>query len=74
MKITTELLRETAAYIQNFCNTYFTEKYFFHNYNRTISIVRNCDALANGADAGGQESKLAHLASLFLEIGYELII
>ncbi len=70
MKITTELLRETAAYIQTFYNTHYNEQYCFHNYNRTISIVRACDALANDADAGGQESKLAHLASWFLEIGY----
>ena len=70
MKITTELVRETAAYIQNYYASNSKEQHCFHNYNRTISIVRTCDALASTMDAGGQENKLALLASWFLEVGY----
>ncbi len=70
MKLTTELLRETALYIQEYYNTNFTEQYCFHHYNRTMNIVRHCDALATRMDLGKQDSKLVHLAAWFLEAGY----
>ncbi len=70
MKLTTELLRETALYIQEYYNSNFTEQYCFHNYNRTMNIVRHCDALASRMELGKQESKLVHLAAWFLETGY----
>ena len=70
MKITTELLRGTALYVKDYYNNHFTEQYYFHNYNRTMNIVRNCDALAVSMDLGKQELKLAHLAAWFLELGY----
>ena len=70
MKITTELLRGTALYVKEYYNNHFTEQYYFHNYNRTMNIVRNCDALAVSMDLGKQELKLAHLAAWFLELGY----
>ena len=70
MKLTTELLRETALYIQDYYNSNFNEQYCFHQYNRTINIVRHCDALASSMDLGKQESKLVHLAAWFLETGY----
>ncbi|MGZ8558079.1 MAG: Pycsar system effector family protein [Chitinophagaceae bacterium] len=70
MKISTELLRDTALYVKDYYNNHFTEQYYFHNYNRTMNIVRNCDALAVSMDLGKQELKLAHLAAWFLELGY----
>jgi Family of unknown function (DUF5706) len=70
MKITTELLRDTALYIKDYYTNHFTEQFYFHHYNRTVSVVRNCDALAVNMDLGKQESKLAHLATWFLELGY----
>ena len=70
MKLTTELLRETALYIQDYYNSNFNDQYCFHQYNRTINIVRHCDALASRMDLGKQESKLVHLAAWFLETGY----
>ena len=70
MKLTTELLRDTALYIKDYYTNHFTEQFYFHHYNRTVSIVRNCDALAVNMDLGKQESKLAHLAAWFLELGY----
>jgi len=70
MKLTTELLRDTALYIKDYYNTHFTEQYYFHHYSRTMNIVRNCDALAVSMNLGKQELKLAHLAAWFLELGY----
>ena len=70
MKLTTELLRDTALYVKDYYNHHFTEPYYFHNYNRTMNIVRNCDALAVSMNLGKQDLKLAHLAAWFLELGY----
>jgi predicted metal-dependent HD superfamily phosphohydrolase len=70
MKLTTELLRDTALYVKDYYTNHFTEQFYFHNYHRTMSIVRNCDALAVNMDMGKQESKIAHLAAWFLELGY----
>jgi len=70
MKLTTELLRDTALYIKDYYAGHFTEQYYFHHYNRTMNIVRNCDALAVNMKLGKQELKLAHLAAWFLELGY----
>lgn len=70
MKLTTELLRDTALYIKDYYTNHFTEQFYFHHYSRTVSIVRNCDALAVHMTMGKQELKLAHLAAWFLELGY----
>jgi len=72
MKLTTELLRGTALYVKDYYTNHYTEQYYFHHYTRTMNIVRNCDALAVSMDLGKQESKLAHLAAWFLELGYNL--
>ena len=70
MKLTTELLRDTALYVKDYYDGHFSEQYYFHHYNRTMNIVRNCDALAVNMNLGRQELKLAHLAAWFLELGY----
>jgi len=70
MKLTTELLRDTALYVRDYYAAHFNDQYSFHNYNRTISIVRNCDALGVSMNLGGQELKLAHLAAWFTELGF----
>jgi len=72
MKLTTELLRDTALYVKDYYSDYFNEHYSFHNYNRTINIVRHCNALAVSMNLGKQELKVAHLAAWFLELGYSL--
>ncbi len=70
MKLTTELLRETALYVRDYYAAHFNDQYTFHNYNRTVNIVRNCDALGVSMNLGGQELKLAHLAAWFSELGF----
>ncbi len=69
MKLTTELLRETALYVRDYYSRHFSEHHYFHNYNRTMNIVRNSDALAVNMNLGKQELKMAHLAAWFLELG-----
>jgi len=70
MKLTTELLRDTALYVRDYYAAHFNDQYSFHNYSRTVSIVRNCDALGVSMNLGGQELKLAHLAAWFTELGF----
>jgi len=70
MKITTELLRDTALYVRDYYAAHVNDQYSFHNYNRTVNIVRNCDALGVTMNLGGQELKLAHLAAWFTELGF----
>ena len=70
MKLTTELLRETALYVQEYNNNHFSEQYSFHNYNRTVNIVRNCDALGVRMNLDKQNLKILHLTGWFLELGY----
>ena len=72
MKLTTELLRDTALYVKDYYSDYFNEHYYFHNYNRTINIVRHCNALAVSMNLGKQELKVTHLAAWFLELGYSV--
>ena len=70
MKLTTELLRDTALYVRDYYANHFNENYTFHHFNRAVNIVRNCDALAVSMNLGKQELKIAHLAAWFLELGY----
>jgi hypothetical protein len=70
MKLTTDLLRETALYIKDYYHSHFDERYSFHNYDRTVNIVRNCDALAVRMNLDSQSLKINHLAAWFLELGY----
>jgi len=70
MKLTTELLRDTALYVRDYYAAHFNDQYTFHNYTRTVNIVRNCDALGVSMNLGGQELKLAHLAAWFSELGF----
>ncbi len=70
MKLTTDLLRETALYVNDYYNNHFGAQYSFHNYNRTLNIVRHCDALAVRMQLNSQDVKLNHLAAWFVELGY----
>ena len=70
MKLTTELLRATALYVQEYYNNHFSEQYSFHQYNRTVNIVRNCDALGMRMNLDKQNLKILHLTAWFLELGY----
>jgi predicted metal-dependent HD superfamily phosphohydrolase len=72
MKLTAELLRDTAQYIKDYYDTSFSDQYSFHNYTRTVNIVRTCDVLAVQMNTEEHDSKIAHLASWFLETGYSL--
>lgn len=70
MELTTELLRDTALYVSDYYRNHFSEKYSFHNYERTVNIVRNCDALAGRLHLDSHDLRINHLAAWFLELGY----
>ncbi len=39
MRITTELLRETAEYVKQYMAEYFTNTIIFHDYRHTVKVV-----------------------------------
>ena len=70
MTLTTEILREAALYVNDYYNNHFNGQYSFHNYERTVNIVRNCDTLAVRMHLDARDLKITHLAAWFLELGY----
>lgn len=70
MNLTTELLREVALYVRDYYKDHFSDQYSFHNYERTVNIVRICDALAVNMHLDNEILKINHLAAWFLELGY----
>ena len=71
MKITSELLRETAGYVEKFMNEHFKDTIFFHNYRHTEKVVRVCDMISMESDLSKHDRHLVHLAAWFSNIGYK---
>ena len=71
MKLTTDLLRETAQYVEHFMKDNFTEKILFHNYRHTTKVVRVCDMISMESDLGKHNRFIVHLAGWFSNIGYK---
>lgn len=70
MKLTTELLHETALFIKEYYATEFTADFSFHNYNRAVTIVRNCVMLGEQVNLKKEDVKILHVAAWFLETGH----
>jgi predicted metal-dependent HD superfamily phosphohydrolase len=70
MKFSTGLLHETALFIKEYYNAEFSTGFSFHNYNRAVTIVRNCMTLGAQVNLKKEELKILHLAAWFLETGY----
>jgi predicted metal-dependent HD superfamily phosphohydrolase len=70
MKLTTGLLHETALFIKEFYDAEFSGDFTFHNYNRAVTIVRNCDALGIQMNLDKEDVRILHIAAWFLETGY----
>lgn len=70
MNITTETLHETALFVKEYFTTEFSAAFCFHNYSRTVNIVRNCDAIGVAMKLKNEEQKYLHIAAWFLETGY----
>lgn len=70
MKLSTDLLHETALYVKNYYDAEFSVDFTFHNYNRAVTIVRHCTTLGVQMNLKKEESKTLHLAAWFLETGY----
>ena len=71
MKITSELLRETAGYVEKFMSEHFKDSIFFHNYRHTEKVVRVCDMISMESDLSKHDRHLVHLAAWFSNIGYK---
>ena len=71
MKITSELLRETAQYVEHFMKEHFADKILFHNYRHTVKVVRACDMISMESDIGKHDRYIVHLAAWFSNIGYK---
>jgi predicted metal-dependent HD superfamily phosphohydrolase len=70
MKLTTELLHETALFIKEYYQKEFSSDFSFHNYARGVNIVRNCNTIGAQMNLDKEELEVLHLASWFLETGY----
>ena len=71
MKINSELLRETAEYVQHYMDEHFTEVILFHNYRHTIKVVRVCDVISFENGLSKKKCRIVHLAGWFSNIGYK---
>ncbi|MEO6453628.1 MAG: Pycsar system effector family protein [Ginsengibacter sp.] len=71
MKISNELLRETAEYVQQYMAEHFTDIILFHNYRHTLKVVRVCDMISMENDLTKKERRIIHLAAWFSNIGYK---
>jgi predicted metal-dependent HD superfamily phosphohydrolase len=70
MKLTNELLRETATYVEQYMHENFTDDFMFHNYRHTAKVVRACDLLSIESGLARHDAHLVHLAAWFSNIGY----
>jgi predicted metal-dependent HD superfamily phosphohydrolase len=70
MKLSNELLRETAKYVEQYMYENFTDDIVFHNYRNTVKVVRACDLLSMESDLSKRDRHLVHLAAWFSNIGY----
>ena len=70
MKLSQELLHESAQFIKQYYESNYSPAFAFHNYARTAAIVRNCLAVGVQMNLKKEELKVLHLAAGFLEIGF----
>jgi len=71
MKLSSELLRETAKYVEQYMQEHFTDNIVFHNYRHSAKVVRACDLLSMESDLSKHDRHLVHLAGWFSNIGYK---
>ena len=71
MKLSNELLRETAKYVEQYMQEHFTDAIVFHNYRHSVKVVRACDLLSMESDLNKHDRHLVHLAGWFSNIGYK---
>lgn len=71
MKISSELLRETAEYVKQYMAEHFTDTILFHNYIHTLKVVRVSDMISMEEDLGKKDRRIIHLAAWFSNIGYK---
>lgn len=70
MKITNDLLRETAIYIEHYMNVNESPSLVYHNLSHTLYVVRACDIISMNTELDNQERMTIQLAAWFHDIGY----
>jgi predicted metal-dependent HD superfamily phosphohydrolase len=70
MKVSKELLWETASFIKEYMNSQSAASFPFHNYNRSLNVVQSCSQLVVNLDLGKYDRMMAMLSAWFLETGY----
>ncbi len=70
MHISTALLQETEAFIQDFFAENVSEKYVFHNFEHTVQTVAAVKVIAEGCQLSQHEIALLQLATWFHDTGY----
>ena len=70
MKITNELLRDTALYVEKYMKENDNSLLVYHNYTHTLNVVRACDIISMNCELGRQDRMAIHLAAWFHDIGY----
>ncbi len=70
MKITNELLRDTALYVEKYMKENNNPSLLYHNYTHTFNVVRACDIISMNSEMGKQDRMAIHLAAWFHDIGY----
>ena len=71
MKITPDILRETAIYVEHYMKEHFQPTILFHNYRHTVKVVRAADMLSMESGLDKKERVIVHLAAWFSNIGYK---
>jgi predicted metal-dependent HD superfamily phosphohydrolase len=70
MKLSNELLRETAQFVERYMQEHLTDGMVFHNYRHTAKVVRACDLISMESNLSKHNRHLVHLAAWFSNIGY----
>lgn len=71
MKLSNELLRETAQFVERYMQEHLTDGMVFHNYRHTAKVVRACDLISMEGNLSKHDRHLVHLAAWFSNIGYQ---
>lgn len=70
MDIPTELLRETALYLESYFKANLSPAYESHNFAATLKLVQTCDQISVHTDLQQQDRVKTSLAAWFLYTGF----
>lgn len=70
MKLSAELLRQVALYVEQFIQENLSADFAFHNLQHTRNVVKASDIISTGMGLKNKEKMLLHLAAWFHDTGY----